>query len=68
MSVSTTNAGDTTVTTKKIVGLVWRTGNIVGMIEMTKDMSAASRKSQESKTTWTDTGIVLSSSIAGIQG
>jgi hypothetical protein len=68
MSVSTTSAGDTTATTKKIVGLVWITGNIVGMIETTKDMSAASRKSQESKTTWTDTGIVLSSSIARIQG
>jgi hypothetical protein len=67
MSVSTTNAGDTTTTTKEIVGLAGTPGKIVGMIETMKDMSAMPRKSQESKMTWTGTGTVPSSNIAGIQ-
>ena len=67
MSVSTTNAGDTTTTTKEIVGLVGTTGNIVGTIETLKDMSAMPRKSKESRMTWTGTGIVPSSNTAGIQ-
>ncbi|KAK1685317.1 hypothetical protein QYE76_046165 [Lolium multiflorum] len=37
------------------------------MMETTKDMNAAPRRRQDGRRTWTDTGIVLSSSIAGIQ-
>jgi hypothetical protein len=37
------------------------------MIETMKDMNAALKGGQESRKTWTGTGIVLSSSIAGTQ-
>jgi hypothetical protein len=67
MSISTTDVGGTTWMTKDIVGLMLTAENIVGMIETTKDMSTALRRSQESRKTWTDTGIVLSSNTAGTQ-
>jgi hypothetical protein len=67
MSVSTTDAGGTTETTKDLVGLMQTTENIVGMIETTKNMSTALKGSLEGRKTWTDTGIVLSLSTAGIQ-
>ena len=67
MSVSTTGAGSMTEMTKDIVSLMESTENIVGMIEMTKGTGTALRRGQESRKTWTDTGIVLSLSIAGIR-
>jgi hypothetical protein len=67
MSISTTDACGMTQMTKNIVGLMQTTENIVGMTETTKGMSTALRGSQESRKTWTDTGIVLSLSTAGIQ-
>ena len=67
MSVSTTGAGGTTEMTKDIVSLMDTTENIVGMIEMTKGIGTALRRGQETRKTWTDTGIALSLSIAGIR-
>ena len=54
-------------TTGGIVGRMMTTENIVGMIEMMKGTGTALRRGQESGKTWTDTGIVLSLSIAGIR-
>jgi hypothetical protein len=67
MSTSTTDVGGTTKMTTDIVGLVQTTENIVDMIETMKDMNAALKGDQESRKTWTDTGIVLSLSTAGTQ-
>ena len=77
MSISITDAYGTTQVTKNIiglmqtaeniVGLMQTTENIVGMTETTKGMSTELRRGHVSRKIWTDTGIALSSSIAGIQ-
>jgi hypothetical protein len=67
-NVSMTDVGSTTEMTKGIIGLTSTMEDIIGMIEMTRDMNATQRKRHENRRTWTDTGTVLSLSIAGIQG
>ena len=67
MSVSTTDADSMTEMTKDIVSLMETTENIVDMIEMTKGIGTALRRGQETRKTWTGTGIALSLSTAGIQ-
>ena len=66
-TLSTPDAGGMSEMTKDIVSLMETTENIVGMIEMAKGTGTALRRGQESRRAWTDTGIVLSLSIAGIQ-
>jgi hypothetical protein len=62
-----TDVGSTTEMMKEFVGLTHTMGDAVGMREMMKDMSTTLGESQRKRKAWINTGIVLSSSTAGMR-
>jgi hypothetical protein len=67
MSVSMTDVGSTTWMMTEIVGLTHTMGDTVGMTETMTDMSTALGESPGKRKAWTNIGIVLSSSTAGMR-